>query len=302
MNKYIVTFVHTYANSTGLRLVVNGINRGKVPYVIELPEGNNTLRLENKTFGFVLQSTEIQLQLYSNVNIIIDFSGFFLPTIKCNVVPIDTSLQMPSYQTQPTAVTPSSATSFVTPSMPSSETPSQEQMRAGDVCPKCKRRNYMASDDQCASFCKWCGVVFDKNGVVKMDNYGFECHHKPKNYFRNVWDASNVVKIDTTQLELNHKFLSYIFNNFSDCKIESRVAVQSFNPSAPDYCMPINFMVSKGEKKVAVLLVERRKTGRYSLLETNEQCKEHNISPIWFFIEMPNEEEYVVTQIRKHLE
>ncbi len=299
MIKYLVTFVHTYANSTGLRLVVNGTNRGKVPSILELPEGNNTLRLENKRFGIVLQSTEIRLQLYSNVNIIIDFSGFFLPTIKCNVIPIGTSSQPRGehWVSPEQPVTPS-----VTPPVTPQPSPAQEVFKAGEVCPNCKRRNYMASDDECASFCKWCGVVFGRNGVVKKDNYGLECHHKPKNYFRNIWDASNVVKIDTTQLELNHKFLSYIFNNFSDCKIESRVAVQSFNPSAPDYCMPINFMVTKGDKKVAVLLVERRKTGRYSLLETNEQCKEHNISPIWFFVEMPNEEEYVVTQIRKHLE
>ena len=68
--------------------------------------------------------------------------------------------------------------------------------------------------------------------------------------------------------------------------------------------MPINFLVTKGNKRTAVLLVDGYKCRRYSLLETMELCKENGITPLRFIIDneaWPNEEQYVVNRIRKTL-
>ena len=282
-------------NSTGLRLVVNGVNRGTVPPMLELSEGVNDLRLEHKSLGLVVQSTDIHLRLYNNICIEIDFSGFFMPKIKCRVKIIEGGNTNNGYrgaEPQPYQ-------------QPLPQPAPANRLKAGEVCPLCQRRNFMASDETCSSFCKWCGLVFDKDGYAKYTSWGngeSVVKYRPKNYFRNVWDASNVIKYDTTQLELNQRVLSYMFNNFSDCKIETRVSVHSFNPSAPEYSTPINFIVSQGDKKVAVLLVEFHKIGRYSLLETEEQCREHGITPIRLIVGMPNTEEYVVNRIREQLQ
>ena len=37
------------------------------------------------------------------------------------------------------------------------------------------------------------------------------------------------------------------------------------------------------------------------VLETMEQCKEHNITPLRFFIELENDDDYVVNRIREQM-
>ena len=79
-------------------------------------------------------------------------------------------------------------------------------------------------------------------------------------------------------------------------------AAQLF-PYAPVYAMPINFLLTKGDNRVAVLIVEGNvKYKRYSVLETMELCKENNITALRFITTYPNEEKYVVERIRKALE
>lgn len=120
--------------------------------------------------------------------------------------------------------------------------------------------------------------------------------------FRNIQDITNVKKYETLSHEINHKFLSYIFNNLIGYDIKTRVSTSEIAANAPEYAMPINFLITKGEKRVAILLVNRDKCKRYAVLETTELCKENNIVPLRFMIEFPNEEEYVVKRIKATFE
>lgn len=116
-------------------------------------------------------------------------------------------------------------------------------------------------------------------------------------HFRKIYDENNVKRYNTLSVVLNDKFLSILFHNFSDAKIETKVQPTQIAENAPWYAMPINFLLTKGEKKVAILLVEGDKCKRYSVLETMELCKENGITPLRFVVELPNEQEYVVKRI-----
>lgn len=164
-------------------------------------------------------------------------------------------------------------------------------------CFECHRPNFVAKDGQW-TYCKWCGTVYNtsNNGWEPTDT-----KYTPRDYFRNIWDVSNVIKYDTTGFSTNNLFRTYLRNNFGDCFVETRVAVQTFNPGAPTYCAPINFLITKGNRKVAIILAESQRYKRYSILETMEQCNEHGITPLRFIIEFDNDESYVVNRIRQYL-
>ena len=120
--------------------------------------------------------------------------------------------------------------------------------------------------------------------------------------FRNIKDINNIVPYATLHLRENQMFLSYLFNNFQDCKLETKVQAAQLFPYAPVYAMPINFLLTKGDNRVAVLIVEgNAKYKRYSVLETMELCKENNIIPLRFITTFPNHEKYVVQRIAKYL-
>lgn len=129
-------------------------------------------------------------------------------------------------------------------------------------------------------------------------------HSEPQPWnFRKIKDINNVVPYATLHLKENQLFLSYLFNNFQDCKLETKVQAAQLFPYAPVYAMPINFLLTKGDNRVAVLIVEGNvKYKRYSVLETMELCKENNITALRFITTYPNEEKYVVERIRKALE
>ena len=127
----------------------------------------------------------------------------------------------------------------------------------------------------------------------------------PINYnFRNIKDMNNIIFYSTLHLKENHLFYSYIHNNFQDCEIAAKVPARQVFANAPEYAMPINFLITKGDKKTVILLVNGSKCKRYSVLETMELCKENGITPLRFIIDtgLPNEEQYVVDRIRKTLQ
>ncbi len=119
--------------------------------------------------------------------------------------------------------------------------------------------------------------------------------------FRNIYDENNVKRYNTLSLDANDKFLSILFHNFPEAKIEAKIQPNAITENAPWYAMPINFLLTIGDKRVAVLLVEGSKSKRYSVLETMELCKENGIAALRFFVEMPNEKEYVVKRIKEAL-
>ena len=73
-------------------------------------------------------------------------------------------------------------------------------------------------------------------------------------------------------------------------------------PNAPEHAMPINFLLRKDDKEVAILLVHRSKTKRYSVQETEALCQEHGVEVRRFYFECDNEPEYVIERIMKALE
>jgi hypothetical protein len=115
--------------------------------------------------------------------------------------------------------------------------------------------------------------------------------------FRHIQDISNVKKYSSLSDPLHNIFYGYLKNSDLGCNIE----VGTMFTEAPAHAMPINFLLSKGDTKVAVLLMDGHKTKRYSVLETEALCKENGVSVLRFFFEYGNEEEYVIDRIRKSL-
>ena len=81
------------------------------------------------------------------------------------------------------------------------------------------------------------------------------------------------------------------------CEIETGAMF----PYAPDHAMPINFLLRKDDKVVAILLVNRSKIKRYSVQETEALCREQGVDILRFYFECENEKEYVIERIRKAL-
>ncbi len=116
--------------------------------------------------------------------------------------------------------------------------------------------------------------------------------------YRHIRDISNVIKYDTLAEPLNGIIHQYILNAGLDCE----VLTGAMFPNAPEHAMPINFLLRKDDKEVAILLVHRSKIKRYSVQETEALCKENGVDVRIFYFECDNEQEYVIERIRKALE
>ena len=115
--------------------------------------------------------------------------------------------------------------------------------------------------------------------------------------FRHIQDISNVIKYETLGEPLNNVFANYIKESDLGCDVEAAAMF----PSAPDHAMPINFLLRKGDKEVAILLLHRSKTKRYSVQETEALCNENGVKVMRFYFDRENEPDYVIERIRKAL-
>ena len=113
--------------------------------------------------------------------------------------------------------------------------------------------------------------------------------------FRHIKDIANVIRYETLTSDLHEKFYNCLKNIDLDCNIDEGAMF----PGAPEHAMPVNFMLTKGDKKVAVLLVERSKIKRYSVQETEALCRENGVVVMRFYFEYNNEEGYIEERIRK---
>ena len=109
---------------------------------------------------------------------------------------------------------------------------------------------------------------------------------------------SNVIKYETVSEPLHKSFMQYIQRSDLDCEVQAGAMF----PGAPDHAMPINFLLRKGNKTVAVLLLHRSKVKRYSVQETEALCKENGVDIKRFYFEFDNEEEYVIERLKNSLE
>lgn len=125
----------------------------------------------------------------------------------------------------------------------------------------------------------------EKKETNKMDKYDF----------RNIHDISNVINYNTLSEPLQETFREYLNNSDLGCEIREGVRFEN----APAHAMPINFLLTKGDKKVAVLLMGMRKTKRYSIMETMALCEENGVMACRFYFEYDNEKEYVIERIKK---
>ena len=120
-----------------------------------------------------------------------------------------------------------------------------------------------------------------KEGAKKLEKYDF----------RHIQDISNVRKYDTLSDGLNKTFKEYL-------KDEGyQIEVGAMFDNAPAYAMPINFLLSKNGKKVAILLMEWRKAKRYSIQETEALCRENGVEVLKFYFNLENEKDYVLDRI-----
>ena len=138
----------------------------------------------------------------------------------------------------------------------------------------------------------------DGAGCEDYDKHSGEGDYDGIYDYRHIRDISNVIKYDTLSEPLNQVFLKYLRDAELGCEIE----VGAMFPYAPDHAMPINFLLRKDDKEVAILLVNRSKVKRYSVQETEALCQENGVDVLRFYFERENEKEYVIERIRKTLE
>jgi hypothetical protein len=138
----------------------------------------------------------------------------------------------------------------------------------------------------------------DGAGCEDYDKHSGEGDYDGIYDYRHIRDISNVIKYDTLSEPLNQVFLKYLQESDLGCSIETGAMF----PYAPDHAMPINFLLTKGDKQVAILLVHLSKVKRYSVQETEALCAENGIEVRRFYFECDNEKEYVIERIRKAFE
>lgn len=137
----------------------------------------------------------------------------------------------------------------------------------------------------------------DESGCEEYDEHSGEGDYDGIYDYRHIRDISNVIKYDTLAEPLNQIFLKYLQESDLGCEIETGAMF----PYAPDHAMPINFLLRKDDKEVAILLVNRSKIKRYSVQETEALCREQGVDILRFYFERENEKEYVTERIRKAL-
>lgn len=137
----------------------------------------------------------------------------------------------------------------------------------------------------------------DESGCEEYDKHSGEGDYDGIYDYRHIRDISNVIKYDTLAEPLNQIFLKYLQESDLGCEIETGAMF----PYAPDHAMPINFLLRKDDKEVAILLVNRSKIKRYSVQETEALCREQGVDILRFYFERENEKEYVTERIRKAL-
>lgn len=137
----------------------------------------------------------------------------------------------------------------------------------------------------------------DGSGCEEYDKHSGEGDYDGIYDYRHIRDISNVIKYDTLAEPLNQIFLKYLQESDLGCEIETGAMF----PYAPDHAMPINFLLRKDDKEVAILLVNRSKIKRYSVQETEALCREQGVDILRFYFECENEKEYVTERIRKAL-
>ena len=120
--------------------------------------------------------------------------------------------------------------------------------------------------------------------------------------FRHIKDLNNVVALDTCSEPENAEFMKILKSNFADCDVKKAVPASDLFPNAPAYAMPVNFFVTKGETKLALVLLDKAgHAKRYSYLETRELCYENGVEFMTFFLHLPNEEDYVFERLNSVL-
>lgn len=137
----------------------------------------------------------------------------------------------------------------------------------------------------------------DESGCEEYDKHSGEGDYDGIYDYRHIRDISNVIKYDTLAEPLNQVFLKYLQESDLGCEIQTGAMF----PYAPDHAMPINFLLRKDDKEVAILLVNRSKIKRYSVQETEALCREQGVDILRFYFECENEKEYVTERIRKAL-
>ena len=144
------------------------------------------------------------------------------------------------------------------------------------------------------------------NEDVELDPEKCEAYEKPARKhddggvydFRHIRDISNVIKYDTLSDPLNVFFDECIVKADLGCEVQKGVIFQN----APDHAMPINFLLRKGDKELAILLLNTSKIKRYSVQETEALCEENGVKVMRFYFECDNEEAYVIERISKFFE
>ena len=119
--------------------------------------------------------------------------------------------------------------------------------------------------------------------------------------FRHIRELNNVSPLDTCSCPENADFKQLLEKYFTDCAIEAAVPASKLFPNAPAYAMPVNFLITKGDKRLALILLRRGHAKRYSYLETSALCDENGIVCMPFFLHLPNEEDYVVERLKSVL-
>ena len=75
--------------------------------------------------------------------------------------------------------------------------------------------------------------------------------------FRHIKDVNNIVPYETCSSPLQVRFENFFDAHLADYDVKSRVEASAVFAGAPDYAMPLNFIIARDGRKLAVLLVEQ---------------------------------------------
>lgn len=105
-----------------------------------------------------------------------------------------------------------------------------------------------------------------------------------------------------TAEQLQEEFSRLYHLHFPEYTVYENVPASSLRADCHPACTPVQFLFCREDRPLlAVVLVAGNTYRGRNVVGTRELCEEQGIAYLRFFVEMPNEAEYVVERTRQHL-
>lgn len=97
-------------------------------------------------------------------------------------------------------------------------------------------------------------------------------------------------------------FRDLFVDAFPGCQVEEDVPASRFEANAHPACVPISFLIRRaGQPVLAIALVRMNNYRGMNVIATKEIVERAGIPYMRFFVELPNEPDYVLNRVRNAL-